>query len=60
MEFFERYDEAKYGQDGGPPHDPCVIAWQLAPQLFSGRDCNVQIEVASPLTRGMSVIDWWG
>ena len=60
MEFFERYDEEKYGQDGGPLHDPCVIAWLLAPQLFSGRDCNVQIEVASPLTRGMSVIDWWG
>ncbi len=60
MEFFERYDEEKYGQDGGPLHDPCVIAWLLAPELFSGRDCNVQIEVASPLTRGMSVIDWWG
>eukprot|EP01031_Cornospumella_fuschlensis_P013952 gene13952-17046_t len=25
MEFFERFDEEKYGQDGGPLHDPCVI-----------------------------------
>lgn len=59
MEFFERYDEEKYGQDGGPLHDPCVIAWLLSPDIFSSRDCNVRIEVASPLTRGMSVIDWW-
>lgn len=60
MEFFERYDEEKYGQDGGPLHDPCVIAWLLQPQLFTGRDCNVRIETKSELTRGMSVIDWWG
>ncbi|RZL37976.1 MAG: nucleoside hydrolase [Rubrivivax sp.] len=60
MEFFERYDEEKYGQDGGPLHDPCVIAWLLRPELFTGRDCNVQIETASPLTRGMTVVDWWG
>ncbi|MFT7722660.1 MAG: nucleoside hydrolase [Roseateles sp.] len=60
MDFYERYDEQKYGQDGAPLHDPCVIAWLLAPELFQGRDCNVRIEVQSPLTRGMSVIDWWG
>jgi purine nucleosidase len=59
MEFFERYDEEKYGQDGGPLHDPCVIAWLLAPALFTGRDCNVRIETHSQLTRGMTVIDWW-
>lgn len=60
MEFFERYDEEKYGQDGGPLHDPCVIAFLLRPELFTSRDCNVRIETQSELTRGMSVIDWWG
>jgi len=59
MEFFERYDEEKYGQDGGPLHDPCVIAFLLKPELFTGRDCNVRIETQSALTRGMTVIDWW-
>lgn len=43
MEFFERYDEEKYGQDGGPLHDPCVIAFLLRPALFQSRDCNVRI-----------------
>jgi len=60
LEFYERFDEAKYGQDGGPLHDPCVIAFLLKPELFESRDCNVRIEVRSELTRGMSVIDWWG
>lgn len=60
LEFAERFDVQKYGQAGGPLHDPCVIAWLLRPELFSGRDCHVAIETASPLTRGMTVIDWWG
>jgi purine nucleosidase len=60
LDFFERFDEAKYGTDGGPLHDPCVIAWLLRPELFRGRDCNVSIETASELTMGATVVDWWG
>lgn len=59
-DFFERFDMAKYGHDGAPLHDPCVIAYLLAPDLFSGRHINVEIETGSPLTRGMTVADWWG
>ncbi|MEM8824347.1 MAG: nucleoside hydrolase [Pseudomonadota bacterium] len=57
--FFERFDMEKYGSEGAPLHDPCVIAWLLKPKLFSGREINVEIEVDSPLTRGMTVADWW-
>ncbi|RWM82699.1 MAG: nucleoside hydrolase [Mesorhizobium sp.] len=60
LEFFERFDEEKYGTDGGPLHDPCVIAYLLKPELFRGRNCNVVVETASELTMGMTVIDWWG
>ncbi|WP_046791813.1 nucleoside hydrolase [Tatumella morbirosei] len=60
LEFAERSDKEKYGAEGGPLHDPTVIAYLLSPQLFSGRYCNVCIEVKSPLTRGMTVVDWWG
>ncbi|WP_337181209.1 nucleoside hydrolase [Shinella sp.] len=59
LEFFERFDVEKYGSDGGPLHDPTVIAYLLNPGLFGGRDCNVEIETASPLTAGMTVVDWW-
>ncbi len=60
LSFFERYDEAKYGTDGGPLHDPCVIAWLLTPEIFGGKLINVEVETASRLTQGMTVADWWG
>ncbi|KQY40760.1 nucleoside hydrolase [Rhizobium sp. Root483D2] len=59
LEFFERFDIEKYGSDGGPLHDPTVIAYVLRPDLFKGRDCNVEIETKSELTVGMTVVDWW-
>jgi purine nucleosidase len=34
VDFFERFDEDKYGTDGGPLHDPCVIAWLLEAGAF--------------------------
>ncbi|MFZ1774483.1 MAG: nucleoside hydrolase [Rhizobiaceae bacterium] len=60
LDFFERFDEEKYGTDGGPLHDPCVIAWLLKPDLFKGRHCNVTVETKSELTMGSTVVDWWG
>jgi len=59
LEFFERHDVEKYGADGGPLHDPGVIAYLLEPDLYSGRHVNVAIETGSPLTLGMTVADWW-
>ena len=59
LDFFERFDEQKYGTDGGPLHDPCVIAYLLKPELFSGRHVNVAVETGSELTMGMTVVDWW-
>ncbi len=60
LEFFERFDVEKYGAEGGPLHDPCVIAYLLAPDLFGGRRCHVAVETASEQTMGMSLVDWWG
>lgn len=59
-DFFERFDIEKYGSDGAPLHDPCVTAYLIAPELFSGRHINVEIEATSELTMGMTVADWWG
>ncbi|MEP4035914.1 nucleoside hydrolase [Pseudophaeobacter sp.] len=60
LDFFERFDMEKYGSDGGPLHDPCVIAYLIQPELFTGRKINVEIETQSDLTLGMTVADWWG
>lgn len=60
LAFFERFDEDKYGTDGGPLHDPNVIAYLLAPTLYQSRYINVEVETQSDLTLGMTVADWWG
>ncbi|MCG7492316.1 nucleoside hydrolase [Thalassobius sp. Cn5-15] len=59
-DFFERFDKEKYGSEGAPLHDPCVTAYLINPDLFSGRHINVSIETQSELTMGMTVADWWG
>jgi purine nucleosidase len=43
--------------EGAPLHDPCVIAYILQPELFSGQDMRVDIEMDSPLTAGSTVCD---
>ncbi len=59
LDFFDRYDEDKYGTEGGPLHDPCVIAYLLDPNMFSGKHVHVAVEHASELTMGMTSVDWW-
>ncbi|MFZ0099234.1 MAG: nucleoside hydrolase [Gemmobacter sp.] len=59
-DFFERFDMQKYGSEGAPLHDPCVIAYLIRPDLFTGRHINVEVETQSELTLGMTVADWWG
>ena len=59
-DFFERFDKEKYGSNGAPLHDPCVTAYLIRPELFTGRHINVEIETTSELTLGMTVADWWG
>jgi purine nucleosidase len=59
-DFFERFDKEKYGSDAAPLHDPCVTAYLVKPELFTGRHINVEIETQSDLTLGMTVADWWG
>ncbi|QQR40119.1 nucleoside hydrolase [Devosia rhizoryzae] len=59
LTFSEGFDLKKYGWTGAPLHDPTVIAYLLQPELFEGRHCNVEIETASELTVGMTVVDYW-
>ena len=60
LAFYDRADIERYGERGGPLHDPCVAAWLLRPSLFGGKDVHVAVETASELTMGQTVADWWG
>lgn len=58
-EFYQQWGNRKFGTDRYPLHDPCVIGYLLRPELFDGRNCYVSIEITSPTTMGMTVVDWW-
>ena len=45
-------------EHGAPLHDPCPIAWLLAPQLFRFRPCHIDVEVDSPLTLGHTAVEF--
>ncbi len=60
LKFNKIHDEEKMGTEGGPLHDPTTIAYLLKPELFKGKMVNVTIAKHDDLTRGMSVVDWWG
>lgn len=58
--FYDRHDIEKYGMEGGPLHDPTVIAYLLSPDIFGGREVAVEVETAPGPTQGMTLVDWWG
>jgi len=59
LDYFNRFDMTRYGFDGGPLHDPCVIAYLIKPEIFSGRQVFLDIETGSELTMGQTLADWW-
>jgi len=60
LEFYSIYDQTRRGRVGAPLHDPCVIAYLLRPELFTGRACHVAIETQGEHTLGRTVVDWSG
>ena len=59
LDFYNRYDKERYHIPGAPLHDPCVIAYLIRPELFSGQLRRVEIETEGTHTSGRTVVDWW-
>ncbi len=59
LDFYNRFDSAKYGTSGAPLHDPCTVAYLLQPELFDTKRCNLTVETNSELTMGHTVVDFW-
>ena len=60
LSFYGQSDLERYGFPGAPLHDPCVIAYLINPTLFTTRRVNIEVEIASELTMGRTVVDWYG
>ncbi|KAL4513671.1 hypothetical protein Ndes2526B_g05026 [Nannochloris sp. 'desiccata'] len=43
-----------------PLHDPCAVAYVIAPELFTVEKLRVDIETQSELSAGQTVVDLWG
>jgi purine nucleosidase len=50
----------RFGHRGFPLHDPCAIAWAIAPALFGARPAQAEMDLAPGPSRGRTVIDRWG
>lgn len=50
----------RLGGEGHPLHDPCAVAWLVAPELFGARSAGLRIECAEGPGRGRTYIDRWG
>jgi pyrimidine-specific ribonucleoside hydrolase len=61
LDFYSKWDAA-IGFPGSPLHDPCAVAWLIAPELFSTKDYHVRIETCGKATLGMTMADIrsWG
>jgi inosine-uridine nucleoside N-ribohydrolase len=59
-DFFARFHAETYGFEGAPIHDAVAVAHVLEPELVETKRCHVAIECGSELTRGRTVVDFWG
>lgn len=59
IDYAARFDVTRFGFDGYPLHDPCVIAYLLEPDLFTARPGHVSVALESGPAQGMTVVDWW-
>lgn len=55
LRYYGQREGECYGVAGAPLHDPCVIAYLLNSDLFSGRPMHLAIETDSPLCLGRTV-----
>jgi pyrimidine-specific ribonucleoside hydrolase len=59
VDFFTVYHRETYGWEGAPIHDAVAVAHVVRPGLVTTLDLNVEIELASELCRGRTVVDRW-
>ncbi|CAI6006141.1 unnamed protein product [Closterium sp. NIES-64] len=59
MHFFARTYLEVFGFQHPPLHDPCALAFVIAPSLFKTEHLRVDIETKSELSAGQTVCDVW-
>jgi purine nucleosidase len=58
FDFCVRVQSALAGWDSPPLHDPCTLAWFIAPRLFETVPANIQVETGAALTLGHTAVEF--
>ena len=58
LDFCRRTWLAQVGPGDPPLHDPCTIAYLLAPHLFTAAPVDLKVETASALTQGHTAVEF--
>jgi inosine-uridine nucleoside N-ribohydrolase len=58
--FFAKTYKRVFKFEDPPLHDPCAVAYVIAPELFTVEKLRVDIETQSELSAGQTVVDLWG
>ncbi len=59
LDFFAKFHDENFDFGGSPLHDPCAVAFLIAPELFTTKKCHVDIETKGKLTTGATVVDYY-
>ena len=60
LTFFAETYKRVFKFEHPPLHDPCAVAYVIAPELFKTERVRVDIETCSTLSAGQTVVDVWG
>jgi pyrimidine-specific ribonucleoside hydrolase len=58
LDFFVKFHDEVWKLDGCPLHDPCAVAYLIAPEIFEYEQYAVDIETQGEFTTGMTVVDF--
>lgn len=58
LDFFVKFHDEVWKLPGCPLHDPCAVAYLIAPEIFESEQYAVAIETQGEFTTGMTVVDF--
>jgi purine nucleosidase len=58
LRFSQDVERRIVGGEAPPLHDPCPVAWLIAPDLFDLKPCRIDVETGSELTRGHTAVEF--
>jgi purine nucleosidase len=58
LNHYGSHERRDRGWDGPPLHDPCVIGYLLAPELFTTAPATIEVELSNPDKLGQTVCQW--